>query len=184
MKTALVVLAVAISSTAVTHARAQVAWSAIASSCTLMTNGETLANLDAVFGTVNFAAGKAGDFKLTCPIHALPEGAAVPNDLAITFYDDNDFIEGRNHCFISADLLRSNLNNIEHGGDADTISTVNYPASGRSNLNRLLMEKLDFSTSYYWVDVQLHRDSPTARCNPVFVGLYLDTFPPAAKRGS
>jgi len=156
-----------------TQARAQV-WSSIASGCVLQSVGQNLASVSAVSGTVSFKAGKHGDIKLTCPVqsvHDIVPGLAY--NFVITFYNDHGFDGGVNHCYILADLLRSNLNNVEAGGDLGNIAAANQSFVGRQTLDRFTIETLDFSTSYYWVDIQLHRDTATAACNPTLVGTFV-----------
>ena len=99
-----------------------------------------------------------------------------PSALYITYYNDNASQGGVNHCFISADLLRSNLNNQELGWDLGSLNTASNPSdnqTGRQIFYANLTEQLDFSTSYYWVDIQLHRDAANAACSPTLVGTYL-----------
>jgi hypothetical protein len=91
----------------------------------------------------------------------------------MTFYNDNAVVRGIKHCSIAADFLRSNLDNTEAGADIATIATTNQPLSGRQTLSTPVGQ-LDFSTSYYWVDVDLFRDSRTAVCNPTLVGVFLN----------
>jgi hypothetical protein len=83
---------------------------------------------------------------------------------------------GTGRCFILADLLRTNLNNVEAGASLATINASSPIPPGRQELNHSLSEQLDFNTSYYWIDVQLHRDTvvTTTGCNPEIVGTYLD----------
>jgi hypothetical protein len=154
-----------------------VRWGAIASGCTVDTSA-ALANVDAAHGTVTFAAGKSGHIRLTCPIPAtfVPSVFPFANDLTLTFYNDRGFVGGINHCSIQADLLRTNLNDVESGSDVLTISTAGAATVGRSILSRLVPEAFDFDTSYYWVDIDLFRDSGSASCNPAVVGTYLSTF--------
>jgi len=134
--------------------------------------GQAAASVSAVFGTVSFAAGAYGDIKLTCPVSALPVGQA-PNGLTITYYDDNAYDGSNNHCFIYADLLRSNLNNQERGWDIAYVRAANQATSGRQTMTGALTEYMNMQSSYYWVDIQLHRDAPHAACNPTLVGTYL-----------
>src|SRR5215831_14580096 len=141
-----------------------VLWSLTASGCTVQTDGQAAASVSAVFGTVSFAAGAYGDIKLTCPVSALPVGQA-PNGLTITYYDDNAYDGSNNHCFIYADLLRSNLNNQERGWDIAYVRAANHATSGRQTMTGYLTESMDMQSSYYWVDIQLHRDAPDAACN-------------------
>jgi hypothetical protein len=166
--------ALALTCPTATQARATVAWSSIASGCVLQSAGATLALIDAAYGTVTFAPNKAGDIKLTCPVQSLHQVAAnAVNNFEVTFYNNHGFDGGVNHCYIQADLLRSNLNNIEAGWDISRITTAGRPFTGRQTLDTGVPEKLDFDTSYYWVDIQLHRDLATATCDPLLVGTYL-----------
>jgi hypothetical protein len=153
---------------------AQVAWSWVDSGCVIQSAGESLASIDAAHGTVSFKSAAAGDIKLTCPVRSLHQVASnAVNGLQITFYMNNV-----NQCFILADLLRTNLNNVEAGAFLATINTADYFFSpGRQTINQSLSEPLDFNTSYYWADIQLHRDSPTATCNPLIVGTSLQHMP-------
>ena len=41
------------------------------------------------------------------------------------------------------------------------------------HLTGYLTESMNMQSSYYWVDIQLHRDAPDAACNPTLVGTYL-----------
>jgi hypothetical protein len=166
-----VVLALAVATGS--QVRAQFAWSSVDSGCVVQSAGESLASIDAAHGTVSFKTGAAGDIRLTCPVRSLHQLAPnAVNGLGITFNMDN-----ANQCFILADLLRTNLNNVEAGASLATINTSGHTFSpGRQTLNQSLSEPLDFNTSYYWVDIQLHRDPPAATigCNPEIVGTYLD----------
>ncbi|MBV9505383.1 MAG: hypothetical protein JO323_10315 [Acidobacteriia bacterium] len=85
-------------------------WSTTASGCVVQTEGQTAAFLNAAFGTVSFAPGQYGDIKLTCPVTQFYGWTSYqPNKLTITYYDDYGFDGITNHCYITADLLRSNL---------------------------------------------------------------------------
>ena len=165
-------LAMAVTFACANQAAAQVLWSTPASGCVLQTEGQTAASVSAVFGTVSFAPGHYGDMKLTCPVSQLPYS---PGQLTITYYDDHAFDGNSNHCYISADLLRSNLNDQERGWDLASLSTANQSTSGRQTLSTYLTESMDMQGSYYWVDIQLHRDAPNAACNPTLVGAFLST---------
>jgi hypothetical protein len=178
MKTCVSIFALAFALTLATNqARAQVAWSSIASGCVLQTSGQGLASVSAVFGTVSFKPSSSGNIKLTCPVRATHQiTPSAVNDFVITFYDDHGFDGGVNHCYITADLLRSNLNNVEGGGDLGTIAAANKSFTGRQTLDVATSEILDFNTSYYWVDIQLHRDASTATCNPTLVGTFLQNL--------
>src|SRR5262249_28562934 len=101
---------------------AQVAWSSVDSGCVVQSAGESLASIDAAHGTVSFKTGAAGDIKLTCPVQSLHQVAPnAVNDLQITFY-----MNTVNQCFILADLLRTNRNNVEAGASLATINTEGY----------------------------------------------------------
>jgi hypothetical protein len=153
-------------------ARAQVAntfWSSIAAGC--VPEQPALAAVDANHGTVSFAPQKSGVIKLTCPVtFAVQPSFANILSFGLTFYNDHGFEGNVDHC---AALLRSNLNNVEGGLDI-----VDLGASGRSFVGRQVLVSntaplMDFSTSYYWIYVQLSRDSATATCNPTLVGTFL-----------
>src|SRR5262249_8235538 len=103
---------------------------------------------------------------LTCPVQM----NYAPNALAMymTFYNDNS----NGHCNIQADLLRSNINSVEQGGDLGTITTSGSPTFGRHVFAAALRETIDFDTSFYWFDVDISRDA-TLSCNPQLVGVYL-----------
>jgi hypothetical protein len=150
--------------------------SAIAAGC--VADDPTRASFDPTHGTVGFAKGASGHIKLTCPVRtALSSPTAVDpspqRQLSMTFYNDNAVIRSIQHCSIAAEFLRSNLDNTEAGADIATIATTNQPLSGRQTLSTPVGQ-LDFSTSYYWVDVDLFRDSPVAVCNPAMVGVFLE----------
>jgi hypothetical protein len=149
--------------------------SAIAAGCTADDSRRT--SFDPTHGTVGFAKGASGHIKLTCPVRAALSSPTSLNpspqrQLSMTFYNDNAIISGIKHCSIAADFLRSNLDSTEAGADIATIATANQPLSGRQTLSTPVGQ-LDFSTSYYWVDVDLFRDSPVAICNPALVGVFL-----------
>src|ERR1700722_8886736 len=114
------------------HAEAQVVWSSIASSCVVQTAGQNLAYQDAEYGTLSFAPTKHGDIKVSCPVHFLNDQYGYPysNSLGITFYDDHGFDGGTNHCYILADLLRSDLTH-EQGWDLGTVAAANKSFTGR-----------------------------------------------------
>lgn len=179
------------------QARAQiggVAWSSVGAGCVVQSAGENLASIDAALGTISFKTGTAGDIKLSCPVASLTVRPEVPpnlvNDLHITFYMAHQpthdapigpapVVGGVNRCFILVDLLRTNLNNVEAGASLGTINASGPISPGRQTLDQILKESLDFNTSYYWVDIQLHRDPVVTAtgCNPEIVGTYLDYRP-------
>jgi hypothetical protein len=134
------------------------------------------ASFDPTHGTVGFARAASGHIKLACPVRAALSGPTSlnpgPLQLSMTFYNDNAVDRGMQHCSITADFLRTNINSIEAGADIATISTGNQPLSGRQ-IRSAQVGQLDFSTNYYWVDVDLFRDSPTVVCNPTLVGIFL-----------
>ncbi len=152
--------------------------SAIAASC--IADDPKRAGFDPTHGTVGFAQGASGHIKLTCPVRAALSSPTSLNpsaqrQLSMTFYNDNavtGVIRRIKHCSITADFLRSNLDNTEAGADIAMLATANQPFSGRQTLS-MPVGQLDFSTSYYWVDVDLFRDSPVAACNPILVGVFL-----------
>lgn len=158
-----------------TQAQAQVAWSAIASSCVVQTGGQNLAYLNAEYGTLSFAPTKHGDIKVSCPVPFLNGQYPYADELSITFYDDHGFDGGTNHCYILADLLRSDLT-LERGWDLATVAAANQSFTGRQVLSAVLSETMDFQSDYYWVDIQLHRDSSKATCNPTLVGTFLNNI--------
>ncbi len=126
----LLTLAIALMTTAAGTSQAQAYWSTPASGCVIQTAGHNSAYFSAVYGTVSFAPGNFGDIKLTCPIpflFASPYGPQ-PSALYITYYNDNGTTAGVNHCYISADLLRSNLNDQERGGDLASLNTAADPS--------------------------------------------------------
>jgi len=178
MKTHLAIFSLTLAFMAATTTQSQAAtfWSMPASGCVVQTGSNTLVSQDAVFGTTTFAPGKFGDIKLTCPVAPFPMDFASPSDFDMTYYDDNGFdpVSRVNHCYIRADLLRTNLDANEAGGDIASIQATNRVTSGRQVESAILRENLDFSTSYYWVDIQLHRDAANATCNPTLVGTNLD----------
>jgi hypothetical protein len=156
-------------------ARAQIAntfWSSIAAGC--VPDRPDLAAVDAAHGTISFAAQKSGVIKLTCPVtFAVQPSFANILSFGLTFYNDHGFENNVDHCAIQGSFLRSNLNNVEGGLDI-----VDLGASGRSFVGRQVLVSntaplMDFSTSYYWIYVQLSRDSATATCNPTVVGTFL-----------
>jgi hypothetical protein len=148
--------------------------STIASGCTA--DDPTRASFDPTHGTVGIANRASGHIKLTCPVRAALASptsliSSGQRQLSMTFYNDNAVIRRIKHCSITADFLRSNLDSTEAGADIATIATGNQPP-GRQTLSTSVGQ-LDFSTSYYWVDVDLFRDSPGAACNPALVGVFL-----------
>jgi hypothetical protein len=170
-KTLVSIVALAMAVATATQARAG-AWSSVASGCVLQSDANTpnLAIQSAVYGLVAFADGKSGDIKLTCPVQGtFGAGSAF----FLTFYNDNGFAGSVDHCYIRADFLRTNLDNIEIGGDLGSITTEHQIFTGRSVLVGALSEFVDFSRNYYWVDIELFRDSPSAICNPIVVGTFL-----------
>jgi len=166
------ILLLALTVATATQARAQVGWSSIARGCVYDTTN--LASIAVFQGSVFFSADGSGHIKLICPVQGI---FGVPqnfvNDLVITFYNDNGFEGGVDHCSIEAHLFRTNLNNIEAGADITTITTAGRAFTGRQTLDRGLPEFLNFDTSYYWVDIDMFRDSGSATCHPEFVGTYL-----------
>jgi hypothetical protein len=149
--------------------------SAIAAGCTA--DDPTRTSFDPTHGTVGFAKGASGHIKLTCPVRAALSSPTSLNpsaqrQLSMTFYNDNAIIRRIKHCSIDAEFLRSNLDSTDASADIATIATANQPLSGRQTLSTPVGQ-LDFSTSYYWLDVDLFRDSPVAICNPELVGVFL-----------
>src|SRR5882724_8426916 len=182
MKTRLAIFSLTLAFMAATATQSQAQsttfWSMPASGCVVQTGGNTLVSQDAASGTATFAPGKFGDIRLTCPVAPFSgniNDITGPTTLNITYYDDRGFDPGSrvNHCWVQADLLRTNLDNIEHGGDIATVLAANQVSSGRQVQMADLPEDLNFSTSYYWVDIQLHRDAANATCNPTLVGTNL-----------
>jgi len=106
----------------------------------------------------------------------LSSASYTPVLSAVTYYNDNGYVGGVNHCTIRVDVLRSDLDSIEHGADISSYSTAGTSSTGRATKGASLTESLDFDTSYYWVDIDLYRDSNTATCNPVVVGTYLGSY--------
>ncbi len=156
-------------------ARAQVAntfWSSIAAGC--VPDRPDLAAVDANHGTVTFAARKSGVIKLTCPVtFAVQPSFANILSFGLTFYNDHGFDGNVDHCVIQAAFLRSNLSNIEGGLDIVDLGASGRSFGGRQVLVSNTAPLMDFSTSYYWIYVQLSRDSATATCNPTLVGTFL-----------
>jgi hypothetical protein len=105
---------------------------------------------------------------------ATPAPQPLPLLLGMTFYNDHGFDGRVDHCSITADLLRTNLNDIEAGTDIATLTTTGTTDVGRQTVGKEV-GPLDFSTSYYWVDIDLFRDTAVATCNPVIVGTHLKT---------
>jgi len=105
---------------------------------------------------------------------AAPAPQPLPLQLGMTFYNDHGFDAGIDHCSITADLLRTNLNDVEAGADIATLTTAGTTHVGRQTLAKDV-GPLDFATSYYWVDIDLFRDRGVATCNPVIVGTNLKT---------
>lgn len=171
----LLTLSLMIAAGGTTRLRAQVLWSSAGSGCTVDAVSETLALISPTYGTVSFAPNKKGDIHLTCPIPFLSNayGQTTPGALKLTFYNDHGFDGNANHCFLDAALLRSNLY-VEQGNTITEIATTNANYFGRQVIAGYIPEVIDFQSSYYWVDVWLHRDSATATCDPTFVGTFLE----------
>lgn len=178
IRLALLALTLAISAVTSTQSHAQVVWSSAASGCVAESLGETLASINPVYGTVSFAANKAGDIHMTCPIPFLTSafGSVDPGLLGLTYYNNHGFDGNVNHCYVSAAFLRSNLN-VELGNTISEISATNKHTNGRQVAYAGISETLDFQNNYYWVDVWMHRDSATATCNPTLVGTFLQIQP-------
>lgn len=153
-----------------------VSWSSTASGCipdpAALAAG--LVNFDIAHGAVYFAAGKSGHIHLTCPVTAISASAVSPTESVITYYNDFGFSGGVNHCVIQVDVLRGNLDNVEHGAELASYSTGGVATTGRQITYHPLSEMLDLDSSYYWVDIDMFRDSGRARCNPLFIGTFLD----------
>jgi hypothetical protein len=158
--------------------QAQVYWSSVGSGCAVDAASEKLALISPTYGTVSFVPNKDGDIHLSCPIPFLNSayGQPDPGALKLTFYNNNGFDGNVNHCFLDAALLRSNLY-VEQGNTISEIGTSNSNYVGRQVIAGYIPEAIDFQSSYYWVDVWLHRDSATATCNPTFVGTFLEPPP-------
>jgi hypothetical protein len=150
-------------------------FSSIASGCKV--DRPNVLSVDAAHGTVAFRRGHSGHAKLTCPVPAAVAGSEPLSpvgfsQMSVTLYNEHGFEGGVNHCSVTADLLRSNLDNNEAGADIATLTSTNRALSGRAVLS-VPVAPLDLSKSYYWIDIDVFRDSPTAACNPTVVGTYL-----------
>jgi hypothetical protein len=175
MKTKLSILLVALTVGTGSQAVAQgfgVIWSSVASGC--VADKPNLASIDAAHGTVAFGNHQSGVIKLSCPVTFAAQPAGGVLTVSFTFYNDHGFEGGINHCSILASLLRTNLNNVEAGADIVDVGTGGSDITGRQTLTSTAVAPLmDFGASYYWVYIQLSRDSATATCNPVIVGTNL-----------
>jgi hypothetical protein len=154
-------------------------WTKVASGCVLDSATAAKADVNSGFGTVGFKGTKLGRVRLTCPISGLFGGSTGPWDslgMSVSFYDQ----DGRGTaCEVRATLLRSNLDAHEGGSnivdfDSSTGSFSTEPGTGRSVGGVFVPEAVDFSTSYYWVQLELVRSSTS--CNPLAVGVYLVPF--------
>jgi len=148
--------------------------SSIASGC--VSDRPNVVRIDGAHGTLSFQDRASGHVRLTCPVSSAlstpTSNSPRPLQFSMTYYNDHGFEGGVTHCSITADFLRSNLSNIEGGADMATMTTTGSAHVGRQTL-ATPVPALDFSTSYYWADIDLFRDSPSARCNPLLVGIYL-----------
>jgi hypothetical protein len=151
-------------------------WSAVASGCVLDSTSVPKASLNSGFGTVSFKGTKLGSIKLTCRVSGTFGTGTGPYDnlgMTISFYDTDGTGTA---CSVRASLLRTNLNAEERGRDivgfdSNTGSVVTEPGTGRSTGHVVVPEDVNFGTSYYWVQLELVRNSTS--CNPVAVGAYL-----------
>jgi hypothetical protein len=154
-------------------------WSTVASGCTLDSASVAKGSANSGFGTVSFKGTKLGSIKLTCPITATFGSGPGPYDnlgMTISFYDTDGTGSA---CAVRASLLRTNLNAEERGRDivgfdSNTGSVVTEPGTGRSTGHVRVPEDVNFGTSYYWVQLELVRNSTS--CIPVAVGAYLVPF--------
>lgn len=175
------ILLLALTVVTATQARADVAWSSVASGCALQTDANTpnLASTSADFGTVTFASDQSGTIKLTCPVQASFNRQG--NVFVLTFANNNGFDGSVDHCYIKADFWRRALtpsSPFELLEDIGTITTQGRVFDGPTTLTGGLLSSLNFNSSYHWVDIELFRDSPTAICNPAVIGTFLDTIIP------
>ena len=176
MKFCIAVFAIVLASMAATAfpSQAQTAWStwnATGSSCVLQSDSVSLAYQSAVYGSVSFLSNKSGDIKLTCPVpftrSSIQNNGLDWPDLHITY--DNGSGGG---CYVWADLLYGRVDSQFFGGDLGWIR-ADAATSGKATASTGLSGSMDFTQYYYWIDVQLHRDTPTTNCNPNFMGAYL-----------
>jgi hypothetical protein len=153
-------------------------WTKIASGCVLDSATAAKALVDSGYGTVGFKGSKLGRIRLTCPISGI-FGSGGPWDslgMSVSYYDQ----DGRGTaCEVRATLLRSDLAAHEGGSnivefDSTTGSSTTEPGTGRTVGSVVVPETVDFSTSYYWVQLELVRSSTS--CNPLAVGVYLTPF--------
>ena len=160
-------------------ADAQVWWSKMAAGCVLDSASAAKAGVDSGFGTVGFKGAKLGRIKLTCPLSGLfisPGGPLDSVGMTISFYDTDGTGTA---CSVRASLLRSDLGAHEGGldivgFDSNTGSVVTEPGTGRSIGSVFIPEAINFGASYYWVQLELVRNSTS--CNPLAVGVYVVSF--------
>lgn len=96
--------------------------------------------------------------------------------VTVSFYDPDGVGTA---CAVRFHLLRSQLEALERGRDivefdSNTGTVSTEPGTGRSTGHAAVPEAIDFRTSYYWVQVELVRNSTA--CNPVAVGVHLVHF--------
>jgi hypothetical protein len=151
-------------------------WSKVASGCVADSASAAKAGLDSGFGTVGFKGTKVGRIRLTCPVSGIfgsSTGPYYPQTLNVSYYDT----DGRGAaCEVHATLLRSNLDARERGSNivefnSTTGASATEPGTGRTLGSVTVPEAIDFSTSYYWVQLELVRSSTA--CIPLAVGVYL-----------
>jgi hypothetical protein len=160
-------------------AHAQVSWSSIAAGCVLDSASLPLATTSAVNGSVTFKGTTIGRIRLTCPVTALMpslSGYLGFNQLSVSYYDRDG---AGTTCQVKAFLLRTNTDALERGWtitgfDSNTGASTTEAATGRSVGTAGVPESPDVNANYYWVDLELFRSATT--CNPIAVGVYLNTI--------
>jgi len=153
-------------------------WSMTAAGCVPQAETAQKVSSSAASGTVGFRGVETGSIFFTCPVSGFGGGRLSVNRMRVTFYDG--FGKG-DRCKITANLLRSNLDEHERGLDiADFDSSIHSsdpdPASTGRRVGAINIpgaEAIDLDTSYYWVALGLHRAS-SSDCNVLGVGIHLE----------
>jgi hypothetical protein len=130
-------------------------WSSAGAGCTLQANSVSAARFNG--GSVDFLNNATGTIQLTCPIEGIQNriaGAQIKLYLAYLDSDGSD-----THCRVSVRLLRTSTDSSGVGWDITDLSSDSYVDTAAAVKSLTISENLNFDTSYYWVMVQVFRDT-------------------------
>ena len=143
-------------------------WSTPASGCVLRPSDQQKADLDPISGRLQFADGKSGTIKVTCPISGSFLSHLFGNEFWVTFADGDGF--GSN-CNLWANLMAESNGTTtalqELAGVSASVSPPNSQYANTTNRQQtfdFFSHFWDTETWNYWVIIEIARN-PGATCN-------------------